>query len=105
MSLSYTDDNSFNLSYIYRFNILSDGGYFPDKSLEVYDNTYTLSGNYQVISDERKSFIKQFNMGRLNVMLDNPDYLPSEDQVTSCNKVRECFDYLGAIPIQPNKWV
>lgn len=29
---SYIEDNAFNLSYIYTFNILADNAYFPDKS-------------------------------------------------------------------------
>lgn len=95
LSIPYLDDNSFNLSYIYRFNILADNGYFPDKSMEILEKHYNLEGNYQIPLDERKNFVKQISYGRLNVMLDNTDYMPNEDQLVGCNKVRNTFSYLG----------
>lgn len=36
-------------------------------------------------------------MGRLNAMLENEDYWPNDDQISSSEKVRRQFQYLGEI--------
>ena len=38
----YIDDNSYNISYVYIFNILADNNYFPDKTLNLLDQEYQL---------------------------------------------------------------
>lgn len=38
-------------------------------------------------------------MGRLNIMLENDDYWPNQDQIVSSQKIRKQFEYIGAIKI------
>lgn len=94
---TYIEDNPYNLSFIYRFNILADNSYFPDKNFEVYEHEYKIDGKYPVFDEQKKQFIKLMNMGRLNVMLENEDYWPNEDQIASAEKLRKQFKYLGPI--------
>ena len=92
--MNYIEENSFNLCYIYMFNILADSGYFPDKSIEMLDEEYRLDANYMIKEDQKKQFIKLMNSGRLSVMLDNEDYCPTDDQLLMSKKVKHTFLYL-----------
>lgn len=69
LKFNYIEDNPLNLSFIYRFNVLADNGFFPDKSSEVFEHSYSIEGKYPVFEEQKKQFVKFFNMGRLNAML------------------------------------
>ena len=70
-SIEYLEDNAFNLSYIYIFNILADNSYFPDKSAGLLDQEYELGKNYLISEDQKKQYQKLINYGRLNALIDN----------------------------------
>lgn len=97
LKAAYIEDNPFNLSFIYRFNVLADSTYFPDKNFEVYEHEYHIGSKYSVFEEQKKQFIKLVNMGRLNVMLENDDYWPNEDQIISTERLRKQFSYLTPI--------
>lgn len=77
MKSVYIEDNPLNLSFIYRFNILADNSYFPDKNFEIYEQNFNIEGKYPIFEEQKKQFMKLVNMGRLNVMLENEDYWPN----------------------------
>lgn len=97
LKAAYIQDNPFNLSFIYRFNVLADNSYFPDKNFQVYEHQYNIDGKYSVYEEQKKQFVKLINMGRLNVMLENQDYWPNQDQIISAQKIRRKYKYLGPI--------
>ena len=94
LSPTYLEDNSFNLCYVFLFNVLGDPGYFADKTVDMLTNVYALGGSYMIPEDQKKQFIKIINAGRLSVMLDNEDYLPTNEQLIMSEKVRQMFPYL-----------
>jgi hypothetical protein len=95
----YLEDNSYNISYIYAFNILADNGFFPDKALALLEQEYELSKAYQIFEDQKKLFQKHCNYGRLSAMIDNDelvftDSLITEDHLLATDKLRCKFLYL-----------
>lgn len=69
--VEYLEDNSFNFSYIFVFNILGDNSYFPDKTTPLLDQEYHLGKQYSMPEDQKKQFQKLVNYGRLNILIDN----------------------------------